>query len=198
MTTLELTVSRFVAHNARSAASTKARRPRCGSLCATPRSTAPACLRSSRRCCWMTSWRRGHARARVGSIICWVSCAACSNGPSRMSCWKPRRCRLARVGKRRRGSRSSSTSPKRDGCSMQPPRSPITGKPPNAERPTARSSRSATGWDCASVRRAPCVSVTSTHPQPARHQARQVRQESTRSARPADRRTRRPAAPAPT
>ena len=41
---------------------------------------------------------------------------------------------------------------------------PDAHKPPNAERPIARSSRSATGLDCASVRQARCVSVTSTAP----------------------------------
>ena len=100
--------------------------------------------------------------ARGASIISWASSAACSTGPSPRSCWSPRRCRPAGVGKPRAGSRSSSTSPKRDGCSMRPPRSLITREPPNADRPTAPSSLSATGWGCAPVRPAGCASATST------------------------------------
>ena len=59
--------------------------------------------------------RRGHARGRVASTICWALCAAYWTAPSHMSCWKPRRCRLARVRKPRSGSRLSLTSLKCDG-----------------------------------------------------------------------------------
>ena len=86
MTTLELTVSRFVEHKRAVGRKYESEEASSGSLCASPRSTAPACLRSSRRSCWMTSWRRGRARARVASIIWWASSAACSTGPSHMKC----------------------------------------------------------------------------------------------------------------
>jgi len=86
MTTLELTVSRFVEHKRAIGRKYESEAAELRLLVRSLSSAAPAGLRSSRRSCWMTSRRRGPARVRVVSIICWASCAACSTGPSYMSC----------------------------------------------------------------------------------------------------------------
>ena len=130
MTTLELTVSRFVEHKRAVARKYESEEATLRLLVRYAEEHGASLLEELTPVLlddFLASRSRPRPRELQSSA---GSCAACSTGPSRMSCWKPRRCRLARVGKRRRGSRSSSTSPKRDGCSMQPPRSPITHKPP--------------------------------------------------------------------
>ena len=86
MTTLVLTVSRFVEHKRALGRRYESEEAELRLLVRFAERARPAGSRSSRRSCWMTSWRRGHARVRVVSIICWASSGACSTGPSHMSC----------------------------------------------------------------------------------------------------------------
>ena len=86
MTTLELTVSRFLEHKRAVGRKYESEEAELRLLVRFAEEHGASRLEELTSVLLDDFLARGHACARVVSIICWASSAACSTGPSHMSC----------------------------------------------------------------------------------------------------------------
>ena len=118
---------------------------------------------SSRRRCWMTSWRsRPRSRPRSFNHLLGVVSVSAGLGREPAAARGLAAARPPTTGHRQTGSHSCSIPSRHGGCSTRPARCQTTPGRRSEERPIGRSSRSATGSGCASARRAGCAWATST------------------------------------